>query len=119
MNAPARVYGGAPRAAPAQAAAKPAERERDAEREAHLAAIRAGSRWLDADEAAAYLKRSVKTVENMTSAGRLHPRYPDRRPLYDRHELDDVVEKSPLDPPGSTTGRKAKKKSKQEPVAAS
>lgn len=87
--------------------------EPDPARVAHLAVIRAGSRWLDADEAAAYTKRSVKTIENWTSAGKVHPRYPDRRPLYDRLELDEVIAAAPQVPPGSTT-----RQSKREKVPA-
>lgn len=56
------------------------------------------SPWLSAQEAAAYVKRTVKTIENWTSDGKIRVFYPDRRPLYKRSDLDAWIEKNVSEP---------------------
>jgi len=65
------------------------------------------SPWLSAEEAAAYVRRTVKTIENWTSDGKIRVYKPDRRPLYKRSDLDAWIEKHAVAPT-----------SKPEPVGA-
>jgi hypothetical protein len=49
------------------------------------------SPWLTAEEAAAYCKRALKTVQNWTSDGLVAPCYIDRKPLYNTKDLDAAI----------------------------
>jgi excisionase family DNA binding protein len=54
--------------------------------------------WLSAEEAAAYVKRTTKTIENWTSDGKIRVYKPDRRPLYHKNDLDAWIKKHVVEP---------------------
>jgi excisionase family DNA binding protein len=49
------------------------------------------SPWMTAQEAAAYMKRTLRTIQNWTSDGRIRVYYPDSRPVYNREDLDAYI----------------------------
>lgn len=52
------------------------------------------SPWLTRDEAAAYLRRGVRTIDKLRELGKLRPYYFDGRPCYAVSELDAMVKQS-------------------------
>ncbi len=57
--------------------------------------------WYTAEEAAAYVKRSIRTIENWTSDGDIRVYKPDRNPLYHRADLDAWIKKHVIEPVGA------------------
>lgn len=52
------------------------------------------SPWMTRDEAAAYLRRGVRTIDKLREKGRLRPYYFDGRPCYSASDLDAMVKQS-------------------------
>lgn len=57
--------------------------------------------WLDSEEAAAYVKRSLRTIENWTTDGHIRVYKPDRRPLYHKADLDAWIRQHVIEPVGA------------------
>jgi excisionase family DNA binding protein len=57
--------------------------------------------WLTAEEAAAYVHRSTKTIENWTSDGKIRFSRPVRMPLYHKRDLDAFLESHFVEPVGA------------------
>jgi excisionase family DNA binding protein len=72
----------------------PAALDRLADALAERVAIRVAARspWLDADEAAEYLRSPVSRVRKLTMTGELPVHRDGRRVLYRREELDDFIQ---------------------------
>lgn len=52
------------------------------------------SPWMTRDEAAAYLRRGIRTIDKLVEKGRLRPYYFDDRPTFRQQDIDDMVLKS-------------------------
>jgi len=52
------------------------------------------SPWLTREEAAAYLRRGVRTIDKLRELGKLRPYYFDGRPCYAQADLDAMVRQS-------------------------
>jgi len=58
--------------------------------------------WLTAEEAAAYAKVSIRTIENWTSDGKVRYSNAIGRPRYRKSWLDEVYEKHVVEPVGAS-----------------
>ena len=52
------------------------------------------SPWMTRDEAAAYLRRGVRTIDKLMEKGKLRPYYFDNRPCFAITDIDQMVKQS-------------------------